>query len=114
AGHVGLELRNVVANYRFERAHRFPGIAVHRAVVHACVCASALVDTTYARVLPKAGSYALAWSCSIEGAPRTARRRKQSLALHPQAKKLSHAHLWAMRCTARSPGFFGLPWCSKT
>jgi hypothetical protein len=25
-GHVGLELRNVVANYPFERSHRFPGI----------------------------------------------------------------------------------------
>src|SRR5262245_30025917 len=24
--HVGFELRNVVANYRFERPHRFPGI----------------------------------------------------------------------------------------
>src|SRR6516225_9115429 len=27
AGHVGFELRNVVANYRFERPHRFPEIA---------------------------------------------------------------------------------------
>src|SRR6516164_11028506 len=26
AGHVGLELRNVVANYPFERSHRFAGI----------------------------------------------------------------------------------------
>jgi hypothetical protein len=26
AGHVGLELRNVVAKYLFERSHRFPGI----------------------------------------------------------------------------------------
>jgi hypothetical protein len=26
AGHVGLELRNVVANYRFEKPHRFPEI----------------------------------------------------------------------------------------
>jgi hypothetical protein len=26
AEHVGLELRNVVANYPFERSHRFPGI----------------------------------------------------------------------------------------
>src|SRR5258708_3291389 len=26
AGHVGLELRNVVANYPFERPHKFPGI----------------------------------------------------------------------------------------
>jgi hypothetical protein len=26
AGHVGLELRNVVAKYPFERSHRFPGI----------------------------------------------------------------------------------------
>src|SRR5262249_47616892 len=26
AGHVGLELRNVVANYPFERSHRFTGI----------------------------------------------------------------------------------------
>jgi hypothetical protein len=26
AGHVGLELRNVVGNYPFERSHRFPGI----------------------------------------------------------------------------------------
>ena len=26
AGHVGLELRNVVANYPFEGSHRFPGI----------------------------------------------------------------------------------------
>ena len=25
AGHVGLELRNVVAKYPFERSHRFPG-----------------------------------------------------------------------------------------
>jgi Bacterial extracellular solute-binding proteins, family 5 Middle len=25
AGHVGLELRNVAANYPFERPHRFPG-----------------------------------------------------------------------------------------
>jgi hypothetical protein len=24
AGHIGLELRNVVANYRFEKPHRFP------------------------------------------------------------------------------------------
>ena len=26
AGHAGLELRNVVANYPFERSHRFAGI----------------------------------------------------------------------------------------
>jgi hypothetical protein len=26
AGHEGLELRNVVANYPFERSHRFAGI----------------------------------------------------------------------------------------
>jgi hypothetical protein len=26
AGHVRLELRNVVANYLFEKPHRFPGI----------------------------------------------------------------------------------------
>lgn len=26
AGHVRLELRNVVAKYPFERSHRFPGI----------------------------------------------------------------------------------------
>jgi hypothetical protein len=26
AGHLGLELRNVVANYRFEKPHRFPEI----------------------------------------------------------------------------------------
>ena len=26
AGHVGLELRNVEANYPFERSHRFAGI----------------------------------------------------------------------------------------
>ena len=26
AGHVGLELRNVVANYPFERSHKFAGI----------------------------------------------------------------------------------------
>jgi hypothetical protein len=26
AGHVRLELRNVVANYPFERSHRFAGI----------------------------------------------------------------------------------------
>jgi hypothetical protein len=26
AGHVGLELRNVDTNYRFERSHRFAGI----------------------------------------------------------------------------------------
>jgi hypothetical protein len=26
AGHVRLELRNVVANYRFEKPHRFPEI----------------------------------------------------------------------------------------
>jgi hypothetical protein len=26
AGHVRLELRNVVANYPFESSHRFPGI----------------------------------------------------------------------------------------
>jgi hypothetical protein len=26
AGHAGLELRNVAANYRFERSHRFAGI----------------------------------------------------------------------------------------
>jgi hypothetical protein len=25
AGHIGLELRNVVANYPFERSHRFAG-----------------------------------------------------------------------------------------
>jgi hypothetical protein len=27
AGHIGLELRNVVANYPFERSHRFVGIS---------------------------------------------------------------------------------------
>jgi hypothetical protein len=53
AADIAASLTNLVWNV--------PAVA-HHVAAHACVYASALADTNYARVLPKAGSYALAWS----------------------------------------------------
>jgi hypothetical protein len=37
AGHIGLELKNVPANYRFEMLHRFAGIEPNSLATETCL-----------------------------------------------------------------------------